>query len=512
MTDANKPNPPQVPARAAAPAAEEAPKKLPLICRLIGMRRRQGRFLKVALTWRGWITTILLVMILGMAGVMEYTMQPEFCRSCHLMEPYYQAWHNSTHKNVPCVDCHFEPGLANTLKGKFEASSQAIKFITKTYGSKPHAQVHDSSCLRSGCHEKRILEGKVNWEIRKDPKLVITFNHAPHLKQERRGKQLRCVSCHSQIVQGQHLVVTLDTCFLCHFKDLPHGRHEETIAGCTSCHSAPKDKIILPTGVFDHKEYVARGVTCINCHSDSIKGQGEVPLQVCWVCHNQPAQIARYGESRFIHETHVSGHKVECSSCHVVIEHNLTANANRLFKLPDGDHAAKAGDQGACTQCHEQSHLGPTLLFSGTGGRGVKDMPSPMFRAQVDCIACHKTTKRTTEAAGVVGQTYLAMQESCDYCHRDKYKGSLEEWRQTIQSHLQRAETVYDQARTRLESTSLDGEGRKQVARSLADAAHNIRLVKLGHGVHNVNYATALLNKAIEYCEKSTSPVRETGP
>jgi hypothetical protein len=32
----------------------------------------------------------------------------------------------------------------------------------------------------------------------------------------------------------------------------------------------------------------------------------------------------------------------------------------------------------------------------------------------------------------------------------------------------------------------------------LDDAIHNIRLVKLGHGVHNVNYATAALNVALE--------------
>jgi hypothetical protein len=32
----------------------------------------------------------------------------------------------------------------------------------------------------------------------------------------------------------------------------------------------------------------------------------------------------------------------------------------------------------------------------------------------------------------------------------------------------------------------------------LDNAEHNIRLVKLGHGVHNVNYSTALLNMAVE--------------
>src|SRR5690606_25869693 len=134
---------------------------------------------------------------------------------CHIMEPYYQAWHDSTHKDVPCADCHFEPGWRNTLHGKFQASSQAAKYITNTYGSKPHAEVRDASCMRSGCHEKRVLEGKVDWDVptSRGDMITIRFDHTPHLEPDRRGKQLRCVSCHSQMVQGQHIVVTLDTCF-----------------------------------------------------------------------------------------------------------------------------------------------------------------------------------------------------------------------------------------------------------------------------------------------------------
>jgi hypothetical protein len=115
--------------------------------------------------------------------------------------------------------------LEKTLYGKFQASSQAVKYLTKTYGSKPHAEVRDVSCMRSGCHEKRLLEGKVNWTVKSvtGQDVTIRFDHRPHLTEERRGQHLRCVSCHSQIVQGQHLVVTLDTCFLCHFKGFERG-------------------------------------------------------------------------------------------------------------------------------------------------------------------------------------------------------------------------------------------------------------------------------------------------
>lgn len=486
------------------PVEPKTPARRPLLLRLIGLRHRPGKRLAYLPNFWGMLLILMVLGFVGAAAFAEYSMKPAFCNSCHIMEPYVRAWHESKHRNVPCVDCHFDPGLANTLKGKWQASSQAVKYITQTYGSKPHAEVHDEACLRSGCHETRLLEGKVNWIVSNEHgnKVTIRFDHAPHLQQIRRGKQLRCVSCHSQIVQGQHIVVTVDTCFLCHFKGLEHGRRTQVIGGCTGCHEAPKEQIRLITGSFNHSDYVQRGVTCENCHSDAIKGDGEVPRQTCWNCHNQMAQVSRYDEKEFIHQTHVSKHKVECASCHIRIEHRLDAAAADLRAAP---HATSLQGGGACAQCHERMHGGPLELYTGTGGRGVPDMPSPMARAQVDCIACHRAHKKADAIADVVGQTFIAAQERCNYCHGNKYPGRLDEWKQTIQSHQQQAQSAYQQAQEAIQSSGLTGNDLLQAQRLLDDAEHNIRLVKLGHGVHNVNYATSLLNVAIENCRKVSS-------
>ena len=492
---------------------QSSPKpRRPLWARLLGIRRREGRFVKVVPTRWGWMLLVLLMLGSGMAGFMEYTMQPEFCRSCHIMEPYYKAWHESSHRDVSCGQCHFEPGFANTLKGKWQASSQAIKYLTNTYGSKPHAEVRDASCLREGCHEHRLLTGKVNWTVprQRGGKVTIRFDHTPHLKTMRRGKKLRCVSCHSQIVQGQHLVVTLDTCFLCHFKGLEHGRHEETLGGCKACHDAPKEQIRLSTGLFDHNAYLQRGVRCESCHSDVVKGDGAVPRQVCWVCHNKPEEIKRYGDTAFIHANHVSEHKVECSSCHVQIEHTLTAGA--AFEAPKTGRVLIDHKGGECKQCHEQTHGGPAELYRGTGGRGVGDMPSPMYRTQVDCIGCHRARKRSDGTAKVVGQTFLGVQESCDHCHGTKYKGRLDEWKRVVAQKLARAELAYELARAAVEKSPPKGMQLLRIRRILDDAAHNIRLVKLGHGVHNVNYSTALLNYAVEKCKEAGAVLPTTRP
>ena len=492
--------------------ASEAKKKRPLWFRICGFKHREGKLIRYGFTKRGWFQFVLLVMLGGTIGFVEYSMTPEFCRSCHIMEPYYQAWHQSTHRDVGCPECHFEPGLLNTLKGKFEASSQAVKYLTNTYGSKPHAEIRDASCLRDGCHERRILEGAVKWKVprHRGGNVTIRFDHTPHLREKRRGKQLRCVSCHSQIVQGQHLVVTLDTCFLCHFKGLKHGRGDQTLGGCKACHDAPKEKIRLSTGEFDHGRYVKRGVACESCHSDSVSGDGAVPRQVCWTCHNKSSQVARYDEPAFVHENHVTKHKVECSSCHIQIEHRLATGPAYVPFKPGSRYEVL--HKGTCGQCHEETHGGPSELYRGTGGRGVPDMPSPMYRTQVDCIGCHKARGRDKGQASVLGQTYLAVQDSCNYCHAKKYEGRLDEWKKTIAERLTSAEAAYAKTKADLAKKTLSAMNTLDVQRLLGDANHNIRLVKLGHGVHNVNYSTALLNFALEQCKMAQSIMAPEGP
>jgi hypothetical protein len=351
--------------------------------------------------------------------------------------------------------------------------------------------------MREGCHEKRLLEGKVNWDVQtsRGSKITIRFDHTPHLTEQRRGRQLRCVSCHSQIVQGQHLVVTVDTCFLCHMKGFEHGRNEKTLGGCRNCHEAPKEQIRLATGMFNHNDYLSRGVTCENCHSKVVRGDGAVTRQACWNCHNQEKLVQRFNETAFLHTEHVTAHKVECSSCHQQIEHTLAAAPLPTATVaPTNTHPLVPS--GACASCHVNMHGGPAELYRGTGARGVPDMPSPMFRTQVDCIACHKTRKESAANAEVVGQTYQAAQEACTLCHGAKYDGTLAVWKRQIETLTTAADSEYNKALAIVRGSTAADKDKAQ--KLLSDAEFNIRFVRLGHGVHNVNYSTAVLNAAID--------------
>lgn len=272
--------------------------------------------------WRWRVLLIVAVaglVVLGAAGVglWHVSSSPRLCNSCHIMEPYVQAWKTSKHNKVACVQCHYPPGLRDTIWVKYQALTQVVKWATQTYSSKPFAEVEDGSCLRSGCHERRLLDGKVVY------KRGIVFDHKPHLEQVRRGRQLRCTSCHSQIVVGTHIEVTESTCFLCHFKGLKTARELHPIAGCTGCHRAPKGDIIMGSVKFNHEDIVRRGVACQSCHLNVVEGDGEAPRERCFTCHNQPEKLQRYTDTPFIHDFHVAGKNIECGRCHTAIKHKL---------------------------------------------------------------------------------------------------------------------------------------------------------------------------------------------
>jgi nitrate/TMAO reductase-like tetraheme cytochrome c subunit len=279
-----------------------------------GRRRRRRPTTRAILIAAG---IVLVVGGLATAGLWELSTSPLLCNSCHIMKPYVMAWKTSKHNGVTCVKCHYPPGFRDTIWVKYQAVSQVVKWATQTYSSKPFAEVEDASCLRSGCHDRRLLQGKVTF------KRGIVFDHKPHLEQPRRGRQLRCTSCHSQIVVGTHIEVTETTCFLCHFKGMKSGRELTPIGGCPGCHQPPKGDILVGSVRFNHQEIVRRGVTCDKCHLNVVEGEGEAPRERCFTCHNQPEKLQHYTDTAFVHDFHVAGHNIECTRCHTPIKHRL---------------------------------------------------------------------------------------------------------------------------------------------------------------------------------------------
>lgn len=423
---------------------------------------------------------------LGMFGFLEYSTRSSFCNSCHIMKPYYEGWKKSSHSNVACVKCHYPPDIQDTMYLKFQASSQLIKYITKTYGSKPYAEIDDSSCLRSECHELSKLKDNVEF------KKGVTFDHTPHLTEMRRQKKLRCTSCHSQVVQDDHISVTTKSCFLCHFKNADKNENKH-MTECTNCHNDIPETVTHEGRDMSHADYAGRGVKCEKCHGTMIVGEGKVARATCTGCHNDPEHLKFYDQDIVLHKKHVTEHSVDCLQCHGEIDHKITSTVRSMDT--------------SCGSCHSDMHNAQQLIYTGSGGIGVDDLPSPMFMANVDCKGCH--FKHTVEngKAKLSGQSRAATEAACIGCHTSDIEGIMDEWIDSIDEILSESQVNLASAerallRARKQSRNGADIDLEEIERIYRAAKRNYELVFYGRGVHNVEYAMELLLRCDEDCDK----------
>ncbi len=356
-----------------------------------------GRHRRMLLTTVG----VIVLLIVGVGVTAKYRMRSAgFCTSCHYMEPYVRHWESSGHKDVACIQCH-DYGVGRL-------ALNAVKYWTATNSPRPKANVQDASCLASGCHELRLLQGKTQY--RKD----ITFDHTVHLERPLRGEKLRCTSCHNQIVQFNeeiskgHMAVNDKSCFICHFKDAGQG---EAITGCDACHGMPKTTVEHAGFKFDHAPYLKLKVECKQCHTRIVKGDGSVPESKCYSCHVERSRLDYTREQ--LHQIHVTTNGIDCFKCHSDIEH--------------GNFEMVSSLEIQCENCHINQHNGPKQLYMGIGGKDTLDVPSPHFIAQVSCIGCH--THLTPEGESMAHQEKKeAQRASCITCHGQGRELMFDNW------------------------------------------------------------------------------------
>ena len=426
-----------------------------------------------------FVTTIALLIFFSIT--LDVTSKPGFCSTCHYMKPYYESWKDSSHHDVTCTDCHFPPGIKNKLKGKFTAVSMLVNYFTGVYKkSKPWAEISDQSCLRSGCHETRTLKGEVKF------KKNIIFDHAPHLEGLRRGKQLRCTSCHSQIVQGSHLSVTEASCFLCHFKGLESEMAD--ISKCTKCHVPPvKGENNGVEIAYDHTDILAKKISCDKCHGEMVVGDGAVPRNRCSSCHAEQGKISQYDDTELMHKNHITDHKIECNQCHTDIQHKSVARTAEI--IPE------------CSSCHTDPHKLQLMMFSGKGGKNVPDHPSSMFESGLNCKACHQHHDfSATFKEG--GDTLVANADSCEPCHGKGYNKILNNWKSQTDRKVAQLNKIFPLIKNEISGIS-DKKERRRAEQLFKDADFNFNMVKFGNSIHNISFANNLLDQSYNMLVRS---------
>lgn len=436
--------------------------------------------------WKGLLIlvgsgTCLALVFLGVLA--HQSDKPEFCRTCHIMESYYQSWKRSSHNKVGCLLCHFKPGLQGYVRSKLVALSQFLRYVTVIYGSKPWAEIEDASCLRSGCHEGKMLAGPM--EFRKG----VVFDHKDHLATLKRGKQLRCTSCHSQIVQGSHMLVTKSVCFICHFKPQPDGTRDPVLSDCLKCH---RKGIKNPRTPVEHALFIDRGTDCTKCHVAVTRGDGAVPHQRCEACHADEEHL-KVTEPERLHKIHVTDHKVECFLCHETIVHRL--------------ETAKEITQADCGICHLERHRLQKAFYQGAANVPFSlALPSPMIEAHIDCTACHAELDHKKGETPVTVEWVVARASGkvCVECHGPGYDRLLGDWQREIARRVSQTRTL-----ARVESSLAPSNG-STTGTTLAEKANQtLEIIGAAKAVHNIGYTATLIEHSQAALLDATSRTAE---
>jgi len=462
----------------------------------------------------------------GYGGVEYYTKTSEFCGgSCHSMTEQYVAWQNNRHHGARndagveagCVDCHFAPGEARSIKAKLEGARHLAAYLHDPTAPLPiRPKIPEAACV--SCHEKEALAPK---EIKYTEK--IRFKHGPHFGDKAlEGQTLTCDDCHIKVTEEKHFEVPQDICFLCHLKlakpVLDMAGTEETAgepapirrisfkqaegvafdqgpSKCALCHTIPTKSLQAQKQVGDpddgqpitHQSLIERGVPCESCHFEVVKGHGEIETgnvvsNGCMRCHNRSDELlASSQDGRLMHSKHLGIRAADCFDCHSAIEHR-----NRT------DHLDFVRQD--CALCHQDQHKYQKMLLAGESiVDGLPRTPQLMAGVNTNCMACHIKIK---EANG--HRTRTGSGEACVGCHTDKHDLMLKEWRTDVEREIQAIREMRAEARQALDATAtaLPPESLAEAEALFREADQFLSVVEIGNGVHNKKYAILLLDEA----------------
>jgi cytochrome c nitrite reductase small subunit len=100
------------------------------------------------------VATLGLFMAFGPPGLYAKSESPEFCGSCHVLQPEYEAWfHSGAHQNIKCVDCHLpNNNLANHLFWKsVDGAKDTLTFHTGRVSETIRISEHGAAVVQGNC-------------------------------------------------------------------------------------------------------------------------------------------------------------------------------------------------------------------------------------------------------------------------------------------------------------------------------------------------------------------------
>ncbi len=372
----------------ASPSAGATPAPAP---RLTWGRRlmRWGKRLLFALI-------LLLLLSGGLLAVAEHkTSQPQFCGSCHIMEPYYESWEADIHGgklNVACVECHYAPGERTTIKAKLRGLSQVASYFSGRYGStRPRAHVDNRSCLTSNCHgDMRFMDKELSLG-------TVKFTHAKHMKlqdekEQATQKELEQLNETLQALLGKDKLDRIaDVAREATPQKQRMNQMTEMVRGWQT--SVKPEQLEKLTHLYHRQLRLAqlKDMQCTNCHSygtpdllgkdASRRGHFSMKTTSCYTCH--------------FHNEGFNTGTSQCLLCHTLPTKELMIHP----KTPPD--------------------LGEKLKTPELTKQQIKMDHRQIIERKVDCVACH---------ADVAVDTARVSRRDCERCHdRPEY---FKQWKE----------------------------------------------------------------------------------
>jgi nitrate/TMAO reductase-like tetraheme cytochrome c subunit len=473
------------------------------------MMRRFFRWCWATRVRRWTVIALPPLFVIANIGLVEATSHSSFCKSCHIMEPYFDSWNQGAHGNVQCVKCHIDPGVDSFIHAKLNGLGQVVDDVLHRTSTKPSASVSVLACTRPGCHTVETLNN------RKIDTGTFRFDHSKHVGREIMGLTLQCGTCHAHVKGGadaEHFEVNTDACITCHLTTRYYNggppsptmrsevepvymkvrdsspasgavllgaenKQKAPPASCKTCHNAPTEPFDYHGLTIDHTQFLSFGAACESCHRNVTAKPEPIDDAKCLSCHTFGVEKMLPREE--MHKVHAEGrHKVECFSCHGVTRHGKDAQSISV-------------NQFECKSCHQDQHAVQQqtyLLASGPAPQPTDRTVSPMFLAHVDCAGCH-TKHDTLSTKPHSGATVAkASAEACDRCHQPGLGARMiPRWQADTRA-------LFDAVEAQLRDLP-QPEG---PSREAAEAASILNLIRTDNswGVHNPRYTQELLERA----------------
>jgi nitrate/TMAO reductase-like tetraheme cytochrome c subunit len=422
------------------------------------------RWRRLLIRWlkRLAITVVVLAVFSGvMLALAEHrTSQPDFCASCHIMEPYYASWHADLHGgklDVACVDCHYAPGERTTVKAQLRGLSQVASYVSGRYGQgRPRAHVDNRSCLTSKCH------GDMQFMDKEFSLGTVKFTHAKHLrfdekKREATGHELEALTQalrqelgaepFAEVEEAAREAVPMQTRIermtraadqagkpvererLARFSELQH--RQVRIAQlddlqCTNCHSyvaplaeKPGGRPPAPPAANGSHHFTVKTTACYVCHFNN---EGfNLGTASCLTCHSLPTKEI------IVHKETAAGERAkpdapELGKQTVRMDHRMILERKVSCIACHADVATEDSKvlRRDCLRCHDRPDYfeGWKEPLSVDLVKHYHAVHVPEQRAK--CLDCHSEIHhqlvREPSAAGQPGFLTAAMSD-CIACH-----------------------------------------------------------------------------------------------